>query len=70
MLLLVWVMVNVPFWLEQPGVWPFIVKEPEPDPIPIAILPCMVKVFVDELPGGVQDIVMFIVPPFIIPCPI
>ena len=38
--------------------------------MPIAILPCITMVFVAVLPDGVHDVVMFIVPPFIMPEPI
>jgi len=69
-MLLVCVMLKVPLWLLHPDVCPTIAKVPDPEPIPIAILPCMVMVFVEELPWGVHDMVMFMLPPFIIPGPI
>lgn len=70
MLLLMRVMVNVPFWLLQPGISPVRVKVPLPEPMPIAIVPFMVSVLVEVLPEGVQDMVMPMSPPFIIPGPI
>ncbi len=63
-------MLNVPLWLLQPDVWPTIVNVPEPEPMPVAIVPCMVRVLVDAVPGAVQDIVIVVLPPFIIPGPI
>src|SRR5262249_55520067 len=63
-------MVYVPCSLMHPGVCPVSVKVPEPDAMPIAILPCMVMVLVPALLGAVQDTVIVIAPPFIIPCPI
>ncbi len=56
------VIVNVPDWLVQPGVWPVSVNVPEPDIIPAPMLACMVMVFVSVLPEGVQDMVRLIVP--------
>lgn len=70
MLLLVCDMLKLPVWLVQPGVCPVIVNVPAPDPMPIAMLPCMVIVLVCVLPDGVHDIVIAIVPPFIMPDPI
>ncbi len=69
-MLLVCIMLNVPLWLLQPGVWPVSVKVPFPEPMPIAMVPFIVSVLVDMLPGAVQDMVMFTVPPSIIPGPI
>lgn len=46
MVLLMCDIVKLPVWLVQPGVCPVSVNVPEPDPIPIAMLPCMVMVFV------------------------
>jgi hypothetical protein len=58
------VIVNVPDWLAQPEVCAVSVNVPEPEVIPIAMLPCMVMVLRAMPPGGVPD--MFIVsgPPF------
>lgn len=70
MLPLIRVMVNVPFWLEQPGICPVRVKVPLPEPMPVAIVPFMTMVLAEELPEGVQDMVMSMSPPFIIPAPI
>jgi hypothetical protein len=70
MLLLMRVMVNVPFWLVQPMVWPVSVKVPLPEPMPLAIVPFITSVFVEVLPEGVHDMVILMSPPFIIPAPI
>ncbi len=45
-------------------------KVPLPDPMPEAMLPVMASVLVSVLPGGVHVMVMFMLPPFIIPGPI
>lgn len=70
MLLPVRVMVNVPFWLLQPGICPVRVKVPLPEPMPIAIVPFMTMVLLEVPPEGIQDMVMSTLPPFIIPGPI
>jgi len=69
-LLVMRVMLKVPLWLVQPGVWLVRVNVPFPEPMPVPIVPFRVRVLGDMLPGGVQDMVMFTVPPFIIPAPI
>ena len=58
------VIVNVPDWLAQPGVCAVNLNVPEPDVIPIAMLPCIVMVLRAMPPGGVPDIVIVIAPPF------
>jgi len=63
-------MLKVPVWLVHPGVCPVSANVPEPEPMPIAMVPCMVMVFVAVLPDGIQEIVIVIVPPFVIPGPI
>ena len=64
------VMLKVPVWLVQPGVCPVRLNVPEPEPMPIVMVPCMIMVFVSVLPGDIDDIVIVIMPPFIIPGPI
>ncbi len=61
-------MVNVPVWFMHPVVCPVMVNVPELERIPIPILPCMDMVLVPVL--SVQDIVIIIELPFIIPDPI
>ena len=76
MLLLACIMLKLPVWLVHPGVCPVSVNVPEAEPMPIAIVPCMVMVFVSMLPAGLHDIVIVIAPtlatvlPFIIPGPV
>ena len=55
---------KVPDWLVHPAVCPVSVNAPEPEVIPVAKVPCIVIVLVAVPPGGVQDIVIVIGPPF------
>jgi hypothetical protein len=61
--------VNVPIWLMQLDVCPVRMNVPEAESMPTVIAPCIVRVFVPIPLGAVQDIdiVIVIVPPFIMP---
>src|SRR6476660_1439927 len=61
-------MVNVPWSLVHPGACPVSVNVPEPEPMPIAILPFMYKLLAPVSLDAVHQIVIVKVLPFIIPC--
>jgi hypothetical protein len=64
------VMAKVPIWPLHPEAWAVNVNGPDPELLSPAIVPCMVRVFVDVVSDAVHDIEMANVRLFKVPVPI